>query len=140
MTTVIRPIGLLIATALFATFAPAQLWAGGFNTAPADPVFNFGPESAWMNPAGMTGVKTPAVTASFGVGGTNGYLEGSGHYCGLVRGIQRGQCGTVRRFSASHLRVDGGLRQGLGETSGCGRRNRSFSLDQVMERLVPPGK
>lgn len=67
MTTAIRPIGLLIATALFATFAPAQLWAGGFNTAPADPVFNFGPESAWMNPAGMTGVKTPAVTAGFGV-------------------------------------------------------------------------
>lgn len=67
MSAVRRPIGLLLASIVFAASSAAQLWAGGFNTAPADPVFNFGPESAWMNPAGMTGVKTPAITVGFGV-------------------------------------------------------------------------
>jgi long-chain fatty acid transport protein len=47
--------------------APPQAAAGGFYTAPANPVYNLGPESAWMNPAGMTGVETTSVT--IGVGG-----------------------------------------------------------------------
>ena len=47
--------------------APPQADAGGFYTAPGNPVYNLGPESAWMNPAGMTGVETSAITV--GVGG-----------------------------------------------------------------------
>ncbi len=39
----------------------------GLYTSPFNPTYNVGPESAWMNPAGMTGVKSVAVTA--GVGG-----------------------------------------------------------------------
>jgi long-chain fatty acid transport protein len=46
--------------------APLHVSAGGFYTAPANPVYNLGPEAAWMNPAGMTGVKTTAVTVGFG--------------------------------------------------------------------------
>ena len=60
---------LLSTLVLLAALSPAQAWAGGFYTAPANPVYNFGPESAWMNPAGMTGVKTASVAASVG-----GYL------------------------------------------------------------------
>ena len=59
----IRSLPLLV---LLAALFPAQLWAGGFYTAPANPVYNLGPESAWMNPAGMTGVKTATVAASVG--------------------------------------------------------------------------
>jgi long-chain fatty acid transport protein len=47
--------------------APLHVSAGGFYTAPSNPVYNLGPESAWMNPAGMTGVKTTAVSAGVGV-------------------------------------------------------------------------
>ncbi len=39
----------------------------GLFTSPFNPTYNIGPESAWMNPAGMTGVKTFA--ASPGVAG-----------------------------------------------------------------------
>jgi len=39
----------------------------GLETSPFDPTYNVGPEAAWMNPAGMTGVKTKAFAA--GVGG-----------------------------------------------------------------------
>ncbi len=46
--------------------APLHVEAGGFFTAPANPVFNLGPESAWMNPAGMTGVKTDALSVEIG--------------------------------------------------------------------------
>jgi len=59
----VPPFAAIIITAVF----PALSWAGGFNTAPTDPVYNVGPESAWFNPAGMTGVKTPAVAAGVGV-------------------------------------------------------------------------
>jgi hypothetical protein len=51
---------------LLAALSPAQSSAGGFYTAPANPVYNFGPESAWMNPAGMTGIKTATISASVG--------------------------------------------------------------------------
>ena len=56
-------------------------------TSPVNPTYNVGPESAYLNPAGMTGVKTTAVSAgaavlvpvyefdvdSAGAGGGDGY-------------------------------------------------------------------
>lgn len=37
--------------------------AAGLYTAPSNPTYNTGPEAAWMNPAGMTGLKSGAVAA-----------------------------------------------------------------------------
>ena len=62
MFSVRRPMRLLFPLVLLAALSPAQSRAGGFYTAPANPVYNFGPESAWMNPAGMTGVKTATIS------------------------------------------------------------------------------
>ena len=61
-----RPMRLLFSLVLLAALSPAHSRAGGFYTAPANPVYNFGPEAAWMNPAGMTGVKTATISASVG--------------------------------------------------------------------------
>jgi long-chain fatty acid transport protein len=61
-----RPIRLLFFLTLLAALSPALSWAGGFYSAPANAVYNVGPEAAWMNPAGMTGVKTASIAASVG--------------------------------------------------------------------------
>ncbi len=44
--------------------APGLSSAGGFFTSLINPTYNVGPESAWTNPAGMTGVQTSAVAAA----------------------------------------------------------------------------
>ena len=44
--------------------APGLSSAGGFSTSLINPTYNVGPESAWTNPAGMTGVQTSAVAAA----------------------------------------------------------------------------
>lgn len=44
-----------------------RMGQAGLYTSPMNPTYNVGPESAYMNPAGMTGVKSTALTA--GVGG-----------------------------------------------------------------------
>ena len=40
---------------------------GGLFTSPVNPTYNVGPESAYLNPAGMTGVKTTSVSAGAAV-------------------------------------------------------------------------
>ena len=62
MKTIIPSGFLMLSTALFATTAWAGLYTEAFN-----PTDNTGPESAWVNPAGMSGLKASAVTV--GVGG-----------------------------------------------------------------------
>jgi len=62
MKTIIRSGLMMLSTMLFATTAWAGLYTGAFN-----PTDNTGPESAWVNPAGMSGLKASAVTV--GVGG-----------------------------------------------------------------------
>jgi long-chain fatty acid transport protein len=41
--------------------------AGGFYTAPANPVFNFGPEAVWMNPAGMAWLPSDSASVAGGL-------------------------------------------------------------------------
>ena len=55
-------IGTLLTLSAIPQVCQAGLYTGAFN-----PTYNMGPESAWMNPAGMTGVKT--VTLGLGVAG-----------------------------------------------------------------------
>ena len=55
-------IGVLLILSMVPQVSQAGLYTGAFN-----PTYSMGPESAWMNPAGMTGVKT--VTLGLGVAG-----------------------------------------------------------------------
>ena len=98
--------------------APLPVSAGGFYTAPANPVYNLGPEAAWMNPAGMTGVKTTAVTV--GLGAALPIAEFDVSFAG-AGGDDGGNAGVNGVFPAGYaVKPVGRLRLGLSILSPAG--------------------
>lgn len=107
----------VIALALIGA-APLHVAAGGFYTAPANPVYNLGPEAAWMNPAGMTGVKSTALTAGFGFALPINKFDASFASAG---GDDGGNAGVNAVFPAAHVvKPIGKLRLGLSILSPTG--------------------
>jgi long-chain fatty acid transport protein len=102
-----------------------QLGLAGLYTAPMNPTDNTGPESAWANPAGMSGLKTSAVTVGVGglipnykwdttvneAGGDNGGNSGSGDVLPSVYFVT--PVGDKFHFGLSYFTPLGGV-NGLG--------------------------
>lgn len=102
-----------------------QLGLAGLYTAPMNPTDNTGPESAWANPAGMSGLKTRAVTVGVGglipnykwettvdeAGGDNGGNSGSGDVLPSVFFVT--PIGDKFHFGLSYFTPLGGV-NGLG--------------------------